>query len=152
MRTAFIWALTALTAVSARVSNTGRCGAANGGLVCTGSSYGNCCSQYGWCGRTSAYCGTGCNSGFGTCSNVASSSARVSTLRTSTRSSSTVSSSTRSSSAAAASSTLKVSTSARCGYAFGATGGFTCAGSKFGDCCSQYSYWYAACVKLYQQS
>ncbi|KAK4647827.1 uncharacterized protein QC761_104780 [Podospora bellae-mahoneyi] len=28
---------------------------------------GQCCSQYGWCGVTSEHCGTGCQSGFGTC-------------------------------------------------------------------------------------
>lgn len=27
-----------------------------------------CCSQYGYCGTTSDYCSTGCQSGFGTCS------------------------------------------------------------------------------------
>ncbi|KAF2824019.1 hypothetical protein CC86DRAFT_252146, partial [Ophiobolus disseminans] len=33
-----------------------------------------------------------------------------------------------------------VSKNARCGYSNGAEGGFTCRGSAFGDCCSQYSY------------
>lgn len=28
---------------------------------------GLCCSQYGWCGTTSAYCGTGCQPSFGAC-------------------------------------------------------------------------------------
>ncbi|CAG8545724.1 461_t:CDS:2 [Ambispora leptoticha] len=30
---------------------------------------GNCCSQWGWCGTTSDYCGSGCQSGFGKCNN-----------------------------------------------------------------------------------
>ncbi|KAI9155913.1 hypothetical protein H9P43_009023 [Blastocladiella emersonii ATCC 22665] len=37
-------------------SSTLQCSALN---VCPG---GQCCSQYGWCGTTSAYCGTGCSS------------------------------------------------------------------------------------------
>ncbi|EXK30146.1 hypothetical protein FOMG_13785 [Fusarium oxysporum f. sp. melonis 26406] len=35
--------------------------------TCKGSTYGDCCSKGGNCGKTSAYCGTGCQSGFGTC-------------------------------------------------------------------------------------
>lgn len=42
---------------------------------------------------------------------------------------------------------LKVSKNARCSYAHGATGGFSCLGSKFGDCSSQYSYWYEFSAK-----
>ncbi|KAL8905373.1 MAG: hypothetical protein Q9207_002684 [Kuettlingeria erythrocarpa] len=42
------------------------CGGANG-YTCQGSSFGNCCSVNGWCGSTSAYCGTGCQSNFGSC-------------------------------------------------------------------------------------
>lgn len=35
---------------------------------CTGAAtFGSCCSQYGFCGDTAAHCGTGCQSGFGTC-------------------------------------------------------------------------------------
>ncbi len=46
MRKAFLWAATALSAVSAAtVSTTALCGAANGGLTCQGSAFGNCCSQ-----------------------------------------------------------------------------------------------------------
>lgn len=29
---------------------------------------GYCCSQWGWCGAAALYCGTGCQSGFGSCS------------------------------------------------------------------------------------
>ncbi|CVL04543.1 probable chitin binding protein [Fusarium mangiferae] len=35
--------------------------------TCKGSTYGYCCSKSGNCGKTSAYCGNGCQSGFGTC-------------------------------------------------------------------------------------
>jgi len=30
---------------------------------------GYCCSQYGWCGKTKDYCGTGCQKGYGKCLN-----------------------------------------------------------------------------------
>ncbi|KAL5714681.1 chitinase [Ranunculus cassubicifolius] len=36
-----------------------QCGTQSGGAVCAG---GACCSQYGYCGSTSVYCGTGCQS------------------------------------------------------------------------------------------
>ncbi|OAL45803.1 hypothetical protein IQ07DRAFT_683728 [Pyrenochaeta sp. DS3sAY3a] len=120
-------------------TSTDKCGPTNNNLVCA-PSY--CCSQYGYCGKTTAYCGTGCQSGFGTCSNsVSSSSQRSSTLRSSSASStagrsSTALSSSRSS-ASPASSSASVSTNGRCGPSFG---GKTCQGSTYGDCCSQYNY------------
>lgn len=40
------------------------CGS-NGGLTCKA---GLCCSQHGYCGTTTAYCGNGCQPGFGSCS------------------------------------------------------------------------------------
>ena len=49
------------------VSSDGACGA-TANETCQGSTFGNCCSQYGWCGSTSAYCGTGCQAAYGTCS------------------------------------------------------------------------------------
>ncbi|CAN9355857.1 unnamed protein product [Alternaria alternata] len=49
-----------------KVSTDGTCGS-QGGATCTGSTFGNCCSQYGWCGNTAGHCGTGCESGSGTC-------------------------------------------------------------------------------------
>ncbi|TGO13015.1 hypothetical protein BTUL_0078g00240 [Botrytis tulipae] len=55
----------ATATASLKVSTDASCG---NGYTCNGSSFGNCCSQYGWCGSTSTYCGTGCQSGFGTCS------------------------------------------------------------------------------------
>ncbi|KAF7447126.1 Keratin-associated protein 5-4 [Pyrenophora tritici-repentis] len=114
---------------TAKISYDGTCGGSKG-FTCQGSSFGNCCSSYGYCGSTSAYCGTGCNSKFGSCARVQTTS--------STRPASTKASS--SSSAARPASTGKVSTNARCGYMYGATEGFSCQGSKFGDCCSEYSY------------
>lgn len=36
----------------------------NKGYICP---TGQCCSRYGWCGTASGYCGTGCQTAFGTC-------------------------------------------------------------------------------------
>ncbi|KAI1005692.1 hypothetical protein K3495_g2532 [Podosphaera aphanis] len=41
----------------------GTCGVKNNNTVCKGSTYGNCCSLYGFCGNSSAHCGDGCQSG-----------------------------------------------------------------------------------------
>ncbi|WZH47902.1 Chitin deacetylase 1 [Fusarium acuminatum] len=45
----------------------GTCGAKNGGLKCTGSKWGDCCSYNNFCGSTSGYCDGGCQSKFGKC-------------------------------------------------------------------------------------
>ncbi|KAK2017732.1 glycoside hydrolase/deacetylase [Colletotrichum eremochloae] len=50
-----------------KVSLNGACGASAGNTTCTGSAFGKCCSQYGYCGSTAEFCGAGCQSGFGTC-------------------------------------------------------------------------------------
>jgi len=44
------------------ISTNGKCGAEYG--KCPS---GRCCSKYGWCGKTSKYCGTGCQKAFGIC-------------------------------------------------------------------------------------
>ncbi|OAG03066.1 uncharacterized protein CC84DRAFT_1151376 [Paraphaeosphaeria sporulosa] len=53
------------------VSHNARCGTKNNaspkGQTCRGSSFGNCCSQYGYCGSSKDYCRTGCQSQFGHC-------------------------------------------------------------------------------------
>jgi len=43
---------------------------------------GECCSKYGWCGKTDAYCGKGCQSEFGKCK---STSTTVTTTTTTTK-------------------------------------------------------------------
>ena len=44
------------------------CGGSNGYTCNPNDSYGGpCCSAAGYCGKTDAYCGTGCQSAFGTC-------------------------------------------------------------------------------------
>ncbi|KAL6702409.1 hypothetical protein ACN47E_002051 [Coniothyrium glycines] len=45
------------TPATGNVSKDGKCGV-QGGATCANSGFGNCCSQYGWCGSTSAHCGT----------------------------------------------------------------------------------------------
>jgi peptidoglycan/xylan/chitin deacetylase (PgdA/CDA1 family) len=94
------------------VSTDGSCSASKG--TCQGSSFGNCCSQYGWCGSTTGHCGSGCNSSFGTCSGGGSSPAP----------------------APAPAPAKPVSNDGTCG----SQGGATCAGSTFGNCCSQYGW------------
>jgi len=51
-----------------RVSVDGTCGnktmPAN---TCLSSTFGSCCSQYGFCGSAAPYCGVGCQAAFGSC-------------------------------------------------------------------------------------
>lgn len=142
MRTVLVLAVTALATVSAYIASNpsnpvkkvtldGCCGGKKG-HACHGSVFGNCCSAKGLCGKTAgmlslmylnvfsmqtnrnrniAHCNTGCNSALGTFS---SSTAPVA---------------------------VKVSHNARCGYQYGALGGYNCKDSTFGDCCSKYGYW-----------
>ncbi|KAK7427418.1 hypothetical protein QQZ08_006024 [Neonectria magnoliae] len=49
-----------------KVSEDGRCGGETG-QTCEGSSFGNCCSKKGKCGRKTRHCGCGCQSPFGKC-------------------------------------------------------------------------------------
>jgi hypothetical protein len=49
-----------------KVSEDGRCGAETG-QTCKGSSFGECCSKKGKCGRKTRHCACGCQSGFGEC-------------------------------------------------------------------------------------
>lgn len=41
-------------------------GGAGNGYTCGASNTGTCCSQYGYCGATADYCGTGCQAAYGT--------------------------------------------------------------------------------------
>ncbi|KAF4774730.1 polysaccharide deacetylase [Colletotrichum scovillei] len=52
---------------STNVSPDQTCGGTTG-YTCLNSAFGNCCSYYGFCGSSLTYCGTGCQSGFGSCS------------------------------------------------------------------------------------
>lgn len=53
------------------VSTDGSCGAQSGHR-CPASL---CCSQYGWCGSVTTYCGVGCQSAYGVCQSGATSGA-----------------------------------------------------------------------------
>jgi hypothetical protein len=60
---------------SSTVTPDGSCGGSNQ-FTCQGSFSGNCCSQYNFCGSTDAYCGTGCQSAFGSCGSAPASSSK----------------------------------------------------------------------------
>ncbi|KAG7150819.1 Endochitinase 2 like protein [Verticillium longisporum] len=47
------------------ISSDGSCGA--GKATCRGYGEHQCCSQYGYCGSTTEYCGQGCQAAFGIC-------------------------------------------------------------------------------------
>ncbi|KAH7126685.1 hypothetical protein B0J11DRAFT_604462 [Dendryphion nanum] len=50
------------------ISSNGQCGGNSPvNATCLGSSFGDCCSSSGWCGKEPAYCGTDCQSLFGKC-------------------------------------------------------------------------------------
>ncbi|KAM5348029.1 hypothetical protein ACJ41O_007853 [Fusarium nematophilum] len=51
---------------SLKVSKDGRCGGETG-QTCEGSSFGDCCSRKGRCGRKSRHCDCGCQNAFGIC-------------------------------------------------------------------------------------
>src|SRR6187455_2805283 len=72
--------------VFAIVSPDFSCGGTNG-YTC---QPGLCCSQYGWCGSTSAYCSTGCQPSFGTCTSTSSTMAPPSSTSSPASSSSVV--------------------------------------------------------------
>ncbi|EKG19445.1 Chitin-binding type 1 [Macrophomina phaseolina MS6] len=144
------------SSTTGKVSTDGTCGGTTG-FTCKGSTFGDCCSQAGWCGSTSDYCGTGCNAGFGTCgtSQVTSSQATTgaatggSTLTSSTvkapssaptsiaTSPSAVKPSSSSTAPTATNPTPSSNVSAK-GLCGTSNGGQTCAGSKFGSCCSMW--------------
>ena len=86
------------------------CGPLGANAKCPGTE---CCSQYGWCGLTAAYCGAGCLSAFGTCTGTTPPTTTPPTTPPT--------------------STPPVSTNGRCGNGFATS----CPSSQ---CCSQYSY------------
>ncbi|KAF2014303.1 carbohydrate-binding module family 18 protein [Aaosphaeria arxii CBS 175.79] len=128
------------------ISSNGQCG---NSTTCAGSPFGNCCSEWYFCGNSAAYCGTGCRSGFGTCGGVqppVSSSAPPSSTPAPPSSTPAPPSSTprppsstpipppSSTSSARPTPTIPVSTNGQCGN------GVSCLGSVYGDCCSDY-FW-----------
>ena len=57
---------------ASNVTTDGSCGASNGGKVCRGSGFGDCCSSSGYCGASDAFCGAGCQVAYSTCNTAAS--------------------------------------------------------------------------------
>ena len=55
----YFWVLAILSLASSLGSSAQQCGSQAGAAVCPN---GLCCSQYGYCGTTSAYCCSGCQS------------------------------------------------------------------------------------------
>ncbi|KAF1847276.1 carbohydrate-binding module family 18 protein, partial [Cucurbitaria berberidis CBS 394.84] len=50
------------------VSTNARCGSKYGGQTCQGSVFGNCCSQFDFCGSTKDYCSASiCQKDYGSC-------------------------------------------------------------------------------------
>jgi hypothetical protein len=99
---------------SPSVSQDGRCG--SNGMTCLGSDDGSCCSKWGYCGSTESYCGTGCQSEFGSCLNNGQTEPSPPTVPVTH-----------------ATTNQPVSTNSRCGDS---GKGATCLGSVDGDCCS----------------
>lgn len=95
------------------VSQDGSCGSING-QTCASSTFGSCCSLYGYCGSTDTYCLTteGCQAGFGNCTTPSPVSSSTPPTPTSTD---------------------KVSLDGTCGGA----NAYVCPGSGLGDCCSR---------------
>jgi len=48
-------------------STNGKCGILADMLTCAGTEFGQCCSQFGFCGGSAMHCGDGCQANFGEC-------------------------------------------------------------------------------------
>lgn len=57
---------------SSNVSTDGSCG--KNGKTCKGSAFGDCCSEYGYCGKGDTFCRNGCQKAFGLCTGISSDS------------------------------------------------------------------------------
>ena len=114
-------------------STNGQCGNVT---TCAGSVFGNCCSEYYFCGQGLAFCGEGCRVGFGVCGGGGPGLSSSSMFSSSTFTPSSTSTSASTSTSTTPTPT-NVSTAGRCG----ADGnGQTCTGSRFGRCCSSYGW------------
>ncbi|TLS27126.1 hypothetical protein PpBr36_04961 [Pyricularia pennisetigena] len=112
-------------------STNGQCG---NSTTCAGSPFGSCCSEYYWCGSGAAYCGAGCRGPFGTCGDGSAPLPPPASSSTALTSTSTSSSST---SSAGVPRPSNASTDGRCGVD---AGRFTCTGTNYGPCCSDYGW------------
>ncbi|KAF2261285.1 hypothetical protein CC78DRAFT_561824 [Lojkania enalia] len=108
------------------ISLNGQCGNVT---TCAGSGFGNCCSEWYFCGNSNEYCGTGCRSAFGNCGGgqppVSSPSSSTPTPTPTIPSSTPTPTPTGRGPA---------SSDGRCGD------GYYCDTSTFGRCCSDYGW------------
>jgi hypothetical protein len=143
-------------------SPDGTCGSGTG-YTCEGSRFGECCSEYGYCGSGKDYCVTHCDAAFGlckispdgTCGGDAGYSCSGSqfgsccskfgycgsgddycTGNCDAGFGDCNASPPKASSTSTTSPSSNVSPDGTCG----GTTGYTCAGSQFGSCCSKYGY------------
>ena len=115
-----------------KTSTNGKCGPKNG--ICPNNK---CCSKYGYCGTSDAYCGSGCQSEFGKCKGVSnkktttkkanSSKKTTKSKKTTTTTNKKVTTTTVNNNKA-----LKTSTNGKCGPKNG-----ICPNNR---CCSKYGY------------
>ena len=125
-----------LSAVQAENLDTGQCGVfgSNNFGACTANA---CCSQYGYCGTSATYCGTGCQAAWGRCTGATPTPSRSPSPSRPPASSASPSRAALASPSRspAASATVVYSTDSSCGPAFGGT---HCTVSM--GCCSQYGW------------
>ncbi|KAL6597702.1 coth protein-domain-containing protein [Neocallimastix sp. 'constans'] len=105
------------------------CGPNNG--ACANNE---CCSQYGYCGTTDAYCGNGCQSEFGRCNSTGNKTITTTKKSTTTKITTTTKTITKKTTTTTkiASPTGKISSNNKCGPSHG-----ICSNNK---CCSNYGY------------
>ncbi|KAE9370869.1 carbohydrate-binding module family 18 [Stipitochalara longipes BDJ] len=122
-------------------STDGTCGPAHGGTICDPNSTvytGGCCSQYGWCGNTPDYCGTGCISGCTQSSTAGSGGVNVGAVAPSTTTTQEpVIGGLSTTMEPGAAATGAVTTDGTCGAGNGNT---VCGNWPNGNCCSMYGF------------
>jgi len=138
----FILATVALlsTASSLKISTNGRCGPDYG--ICPSNK---CCSEFGYCGTSTRHCGKKCQSEFGRCDGVASTTTTTTTKKTTTPAKKTTTpakktttpvkkttTTTTTTTIKVSTPTIEYTTSDRCGEGFGRC--------RDNDCCSEYGY------------
>jgi peptidoglycan/xylan/chitin deacetylase (PgdA/CDA1 family) len=113
------------------VSKNGLCGGTDG-TTCAGSGFGDCCSQWGYCGEGTDYCGANCNPAFGTCGSSTSPTQTPSPTRVPTPTPTPSKTATPTPTGKPA----PPSSQGLCGEQTGET----CTGSIWGECCSKWGF------------
>lgn len=107
------------------ITTDGMCGNTT---TCAGSGFGGCCSEFFWCGSSTDYCGTGCQSAFGDCEGSTPPDETTPPVETSPPEETADPEPTDPG--------MPVSTDGTCG----GDQGFTCLGSASGNCCSRWGF------------